>query len=341
MRSDGIFLNQNQANKLLELYEKKDFKRGSPKTVVSNSSAIDVHIDKLLKTIDVTAIRHKEIRVALDCCNGAGSVAMIKLLQKLGCKIEAINCNPNLSFPHDPEPIAENLTELINLVKSRHAAVGFALDSDADRLAIISEAGEPIGEELTLALAEKFVLMKNSLIEAERKIVVTNLSTTKAIDDIAQANGAITIRTKIGEVHVSEELKNLNGLIGGEGNGGVIYPAVGWNRDGLAGMALILNFLAESNKSLSQLVAEIPKYYMIKKKIDYKNRLVMEDFIDQMKGTFKKADLIMTDGIKVVLPHLWLHVRPSNTEPVLRIIAEGEDKKEVETLVDQVIKSLS
>ena len=341
MRDDGIFLNDPQMKKLIAIYEKKEFKKAAPRKVVSDNTAIDTHIKKVLKEVNLAAIRRRKLKVALDCCNGAGSVACLKLLQKLGCVVDALNCNPNLSFPHPPEPIPENLGDLCKAVRARRADIGFALDADADRLAIVSEEGVPIGEELTLALAEKHVLQEHALINAERKVIVINLSTSKTIEDIAKENGAITIRTKIGEVHVSEELKNLNGLIGGEGNGGVIYPAIGYNRDGLTGIALILDYLSSARKKISKLVAELPCYYMTKKKLECETQEAANQALEKIIENFNKEDLILTDGVKVVFPHLWLHVRASNTEPILRIIAEGKEKKEVNDLVGQVLKALA
>jgi len=338
MREDSIFLNENQARKLIKLYETKKFKKGKPKEIVTDASGIDVHIKKVLKIIKPGAIRRKRFRVALDCVNGAGSVACSKLLNRLGCRVESINCDVTKPFPHDPEPIAKNLKSLIKLIKQKKADIGFALDSDADRLAIVSEQGRPIGEELTLALAVRFILEKNQTLGSKKKLIVTNLSTTKAIDDIAREHEGLVIRTKIGEVHVAEQLKELKGLIGGEGNGGVIYPPVGFNRDALAAMAIILKLMAASRQSLSQLVAAIPKYYMIKEKRRCQSQSQADDFIEQVKDSFRKKNLILTEGVKVVLLNSWIHVRASNTEPIIRVIAEGRQKKEVKNLIKQVLK---
>jgi phosphomannomutase len=304
--------------------------------VVLDPSAIDRHIQRILRIIKPGPIRRKRFKVAIDCCNGAGSEISRKLLKNLGCKVEAINCDTSLPFPHPPEPVAENLRQLCRLVKSKKADIGFAFDSDADRLAIVSEKGKPVGEEITLALAVKF-LLKHSL---KKKIVVTNLSTTRAIDDIVREKGGILIRTKVGEVHVAEELKNLKGLIGGEGNGGVIYPLIGMNRDALAALALLLSYLAENNKSISDLIAEIPPYFMLKKKIKCRTQDAGEKFIEKVKESFRRKDLILTEGVKVVLPSGWVHVRASNTEPIIRIIAEGKTKSGAKNLIKQVLKPL-
>lgn len=340
VREDGIFLNEQQARQLIKIYETKAFIKGKPKSIISDPSGIDVHIRKVLKIIRPAAIREKRFRVALDCCNGAGSIACSKLLDRLGCKVESIHCNVNKPFPHNPEPVAQNLTDLIKLVKSKKADIGFALDSDADRLAIVSDQGKPLGEENTLVLAAKFVLQKYSSRSPKNKLVITNLSTTRAIDDIVRDEHGLVIRTKIGEVHVAEELKNLKGLIGGEGNGGVIYPPVGFNRDSLTGMALILNYLASSKKTISELAAELPSYFMVKKKVKCRSQEEADEFIEEAKQGFKRKNLILTEGVKVVLPNSWVHIRASNTEPIIRIIAEGRERREVKKLIKKVLNPL-
>jgi len=332
MRQDGIFLNEKQANEFLELYYNKDFITKEKQKVLTFDKALDIHIKKVLRQVKPKV---KKLKVAIDCCNGAGSVAAVNLLKKLGCTVFPLNCRLDLPFPHDPEPVAKNLTDLISLVKSKQADVGFALDSDADRLAIVSERGKAIGEELTLALVTKYLLAKNQKLPAKKKIIVSNLSTTKAIDDIAKEFKGLSIRTKIGEVHVAEELKKLKGLIGGEGNGGVIYPPVCFNRDSLTGIAIIISYLASSNKSLSALADEIPAYQTIKTKISCQDQQQANDYIEKVKEKFKKKDLILTEGVKVVVPDGWVHVRASNTEPILRIIAEAKTKADAERLIDQ------
>jgi len=336
MREDGIFLNEKQAKKLIDIYENKKFIKGKPKTLCHNPSAIEIHIKKILKIVNAGSIRRKKLKVAVDSCNGAGSEISLRLLQKLGCKISAINCNVFGAFPHPPEPIAENLKELCQLVKNKKLDIGFAFDSDADRLAIVTNEGKAAGEELTLALATKFILSQFRNHSKSEKIVVANLSTTQAIDDIAQSHGATVLRTKVGEVHVAEELKDLNGLIGGEGNGGVIYPPIGFNRDALTAMAMVLNLLAKARKNITEVIAEIPSYYTIKKKVECFSQDEASDIIEEIIEKFRGKDLVLTEGVKVILPQGWVHVRPSNTEPVLRIIAESQDKKEANKLIQKV-----
>jgi phosphoglucosamine mutase len=340
VRNDGIFLNEKQVSRLIEIYESKTFIKSEPKGVTENLEGIDTHLQKVLKIVDLDAIKKKNFSVALDCCNGAGSEICVKLLEKFGCKVHAINCDTSLPFPHSPEPIAENLSQLTELIKKEKVDIGFALDSDADRLAIISEDGNPIGEETTLALAVKTILERQNNNSSQKKIVVTNLSTTKTIDDIVKEHNGEVIRTKIGEVHIAEEIKNLNGLIGGEGNGGVIYPPVGFNRDGATAIALVLNYMATSGKSLKQLISELPSYYMLKEKIQCKDQKDVDLLIQKVHADFKGEELITTDGVKVVLPTSWVHVRASNTEPVIRIIAEAKEKNKAEDLIEKVLKPL-
>lgn len=341
LRWDGLFLNEKQATQLINIYRTKKFSFAQSRGVGTNNKAIDIHLKKILKTVKISAIRNKKFKVVVDCCNGAGSEIAIKLLNKLGCKVIPINCSYKLPFPHNPEPIPENLTELCAKVVESGAQIGFALDADADRLAIVSEEGRAIGEELTLVFATDFVFGQNHKATPRQKIAITNLSTTNALDDVVESYGGKLLRTKIGEIHVAEELKKLNALIGGEGNGGVIYPKVGYNRDAQTGMALILNLLATKNKSVSHLVREIPCYHTVKTKITCENKDQADDAIEKIKEIFKKNDLILTDGVKILLPSGWLHVRASNTEPVIRIIAESKSKKEAQTLVDQVLESIS
>ena len=336
MRGDGIFLNESEAGEFLKLYHAKEWRCAPPRGVSVNRTGLDVHIRKVLKAISGAAVKGAKLKVAFDGCNGAGSVAMVRFLEKLGCQVFAINCNTRLPFPHNPEPVAANLGELCELVKSRGADIGFAVDSDADRLAIVSNEGRASGEELTLALAAKFVLGHKAVMSAKKPIVVVNLSTSRVIDDICKEQDAVLIRTKVGEVNVTEELKGLNGLIGGEGNGGVIFPAVGFNRDSLSGAGLVLSLLAASKKKVSELVAQLPHYEMIKTKVECASRDEANDFMEQTKTAFKGYDLILTEGLKIVLPDSWIHIRPSNTEPIVRIIAEARSREQAEELIKKV-----
>ncbi|MFA4967951.1 MAG: phosphoglucosamine mutase [Candidatus Margulisiibacteriota bacterium] len=333
MRGDGIFLNETQAARFIKIYEEKKFRVAVSRGVEADRSGINTHISKVMKIVNPLPIRRKKLKVAVDACNGAGSVALVKLLEKLGCKVIGINIDTRLPFPHPPEPTAENLTELRQLVKDKKADIGFAMDSDADRLAVVSEEGKPVGEELTLALAVNYILGRHPFLSQNKKIVVINLSTTRAIDDICRAHRATCIRTRVGEVNVAEELKNLKGLIGGEGNGGVIFPRVGYNRDSLTAAALLLSCMAGSGKKLSALIREIPPYAMIKSKMECGNIDEANDLVEKAKFLFKGEDMILTEGVKVIFPDSWIHIRASNTEPIIRVIAEAGKKERAEGLI--------
>ena len=335
MRPDGVFLNESQGKKLLNIYRAKKFKEAKPCGIVIDRGAIDEHLRKVLEIVDAQLIRREKIKVGVDCCNGAGSIAFINLLHKLGCEVSAIHCELTQPFPHPPEPIPENLKELKKMVLDKKLDIGFALDSDADRLAIVSEKGKAIGEELTLVLAAKFVLSRCHRLSSGKKLLVTNLSTTQALEDVARAFGVQVLRTKIGEVHVAEKLIKSKGLIGGEGNGGVIYPKVCYNRDSLTAAALVLNFMAASGRSVSSLVQEIPAYHMIKRKVECTDQKAAHSFILRVKNNFKGERLVLTEGVKALCSDGWVHVRASNTEPIIRIFAESRKKAAAQKLISR------
>ncbi len=333
--SEGTFLKGQEVEEFLNIWRQKEFNLVNKdnlqyKESIDCKDAARRHIDKILNYINAEVIRKRKFTVALDSCNGAGSVITPMLLKELDCNVILINTEPNGLFPHNPEPIAENLKELCNIVKTKKAEIGFAQDADADRLAIVSEKGECIGEEYTLALAVQFVLKKKS------GIVVTNLSTTKAVDDIAQQYNSSVIRTKIGEINVVTEMKSNNAIIGGEGNGGVIVPEIVYGRDSLAGIGMILQHLAETKLSISQLVATIPQYKMVKKKLEYpENKINM--FLEKVKDKYKDESINLEDGIKINFEDSWVHIRPSNTEPIIRVIAEAKTLEEAEELCEDVL----
>jgi len=319
IRSDGCFLNSYQAEELLSVYHQGDYKKVREleiREVRKNEQGIPSHLKRILESYGPVKWNGRNFKVAIDCCNGAGSLMTPRLLERLGCEVVAINTTPNGIFPHPPEPVPQNLTDLCRLVKESGADVGFAQDADADRLAIVSEEGMPAGEENTLALAVKFVLSQ------ERGTVVTNLSTTQAIDDIAQAFGCRVIRTKIGEVNVTETMKKENALIGGEGNGGVIFPRINFARDSMVGIALVLHYMARCGVSISSLINELPKYYFVKQTVPYPSFRV-RSLLKQLQETYSGERLDQTEGLKILRPDAWAHIRSSNTEPIVRIVVEA------------------
>jgi phosphomannomutase len=272
-----------------------------------------------LAIVDKKAIAAKKINIVLDSVNGAGGPVTKKMLAELDCKVVAINDKPTGIFPHRPEPTAKNLTGLCEVVKKQASDIGFAQDPDADRLAIVDEAGTYIGEEYTLALAAKYVFSKKAGKAA------TNLSTSRMIDDIAEKAGGQVIRTAVGEANVAAAMREHNCIIGGEGSGGVIDLRVGPVRDSLVGIALVLQLMAETSKTISQLVSEIGGYYMSKGKF-VADESQARQILNLAKKTFADAKLNAMDGCRFDFDDAWLHLRASNTEPVMRIIVEAKDK---------------
>lgn len=331
----GLFLDAGERKKLLELYDKKEFKQVKVeeiKPVICDNSAVDRHLRRVLNFIKPGLIRKKKFKVAYDCCSGAGVVATAILMKKLGVKTVALNDKATGFFPHIPEPVPQNLKELCNAVKKNRCDIGFAQDPDADRLAIIDEKGRPIGEEYTLVLAVKFLLKSNKKPGA---IVVTNLSTTRAIDDVAEEFGAKVFRTAVGERNVVEKLLEEKALIGGEGSGGVILPAIHPCRDSFTAMALVLQYMTEEGRKLSEILAGMPQYKMIKKAIECslgEAQVVVKRLRE--KYSFEKINTV--DGLKIDFVDGWVHIRPSNTEPIVRIIAEGKSDEAAQKLVDKL-----
>jgi phosphomannomutase len=299
--------------------------------ITSNEQTDATHIDKVLTIVDKEAIAAKKFKAVLDSVNGAGGRVTKKMLAKLGCEVIAINDEPSGIFAHRPEPTARNLTGLCRIVKEKGADIGFAQDPDADRLAIVDEAGTYIGEEYTLALAAKYIFSR------ETGKAATNLSTSRMLDDIAEKAGGQVIRTAVGEANVAAAMLKHNCIIGGEGNGGVIDLRVGPIRDSLVGIALTLQLMAETGKTISQLVGEITGYYMSKDKFAA-DKSQAQQILKLAKKAFADAKLDTTDGCRFDFDDGWLHIRPSNTEPVVRVIAEATSKQAVRKYIDAVLK---
>ena len=331
--SEGIFLNKIQAAQLLDIYHQGDIEHisnGELKNIKKVDNAFDVHMKLLLNFLDVNIIRNAKLKVAFDCVNGAASSFTQTFLEELGCICFPINAEPNGIFPHKPEPVPENIGQLCDHVKKTGADIGFAQDPDADRLAIVNEKGEPIGEDYTLVLATKHLLEQNG----DKNTVVANVANTKAFDDIAIQYNAKIIHTAIGEINVTEKIIENNALIGGEGNGGVIVPAVHPCRDSFVGMGIILEMLAKNKTTVSGLMSKVPRYILIKKKFDMSasdaNKLVRAI---RNKKWPDDVSVNTIDGVRLDWKDKWALIRPSNTEPVVRVMAEAKSKKEAEDLV--------
>ena len=299
---------------------------------ITSSEQTDItHINKVLAIMDRDTIAEKKFKVILDSVNGAGGRITKRLLAEFGCDVYAINDEPTGLFAHAPEPIAENLKGLCEIVKTEGADIGFAQDPDADRLAIVDEKGSYIGEEYSLALSAKYIFSKKT------DKAATNLSTSRMIDDIAEKVGGQVIRTAVGEANVASAMFEHNCIIGGEGNGGVIDLRVGPIRDSLVGIALVLQLMAETGKTISQLADEIGGYYMSKDKFTADTSQAQQIF-DLSKKAFADAKLDTTDGCRFDFDDGWLHLRASNTEPVIRIIVEARDQRTAKKYVDTVLR---
>ncbi len=299
--------------------------------VTSNEQTDAVHIAKVLTIADNEAISARKFKVVLDSVNGAGGRVTKKMLTEFGCEVTAINDEPTGIFAHRPEPTAKNLTGLCKLVKKEEADIGFAQDPDADRLAIVDESGAYLGEEYTLALAAKYVFGRESGIAA------TNLSTSRMLDDIAKKAGGRVVRTAVGEANVAAAMLEHNCIIGGEGNGGVIDLRVGPIRDSLVGIALVLELMAETGKTVGQLAGEIKSYYMCKDKFAAEPAQARQ-ILNLAKKAFTSAKLDTTDGCRFDFDDGWLHIRASNTEPVMRVIVEAKNRKIAQKYIDAVLK---
>ena len=297
--------------------------------ITSDDRTDQVHIDKVLAIVNAEQIASKGYRVVLDSINGAGARVTKKLLTTLGCKVVAINDEPTGLFAHEPEPTAANLTELCEWVKREKADLGFAQDPDADRLAVVDEQGSYIGEEYTLALAAMHIFATNGGTAA------ANLSTSRMIDDVARRAGARVIRTPVGEANVANAMLDHKCVIGGEGNGGVIDLRVGPVRDSLVGIALVLQLMAETGKSMSQLVQEIGGYSMHKDKFAADSQQAAK-IMELATERFAEAVLNTADGRRFDFPDGWIHLRTSNTEPVMRVIVEARDEPAARRYIEAV-----
>ena len=326
LQSDGTFLTPEQCEKLFKAVDHNiSIVQPDSFGVVSDySTANEEHIEKVLAAmcIDTDNIRKNKFKVVIDCVNGAGSFILPMLCEKLGCEVITINCNGNGDFTRIPEPLAENLNQLEQKVLKVGADVGFATDPDGDRLSIVSNKGNAIGEEYTLVLAVK------NYLNYQKSIVATNLSTSMMLESIANE----TIRTKIGEAHVVQKMNELNIPIGGEGNGGVILKEVHLGRDSLVAISMILSLLSSSGKSISDEISNIPQYLMKKDKIPIDDKI---DF-DSLETIFDCNEINKVDGIKFIWPNKWIHIRKSNTEPIIRIFAEAKNQDEVNELINTI-----
>jgi phosphomannomutase len=358
---DGIFLDGVAGTRLRELATDSRIGRAAYDAlggVAPDPEAIERHLDAVLalRALDVRAIRRRRFRVALDTVRGAGGTVMPPLLERLGCRVAAINLETDGRFPRPPEPLPEHLKPLGALVRRHKADLGIAVDPDVDRLAVVDERGRAIGEDYTLAFAVRAVLGRaggrtgrravrppRPLGSARRPVVVCNLSTSLVVEDAAHACGAEVVRVPVGEAHVARKMLQVKAPIGGEGNGGVMYPALHVGRDAPVAAALVLALLARAGKTVSELVGTAPRYAIVKHKVERpKGRggtrnaeRGMEDVYAGLRHRFPEATADTQDGLRLAWRDRWLHVRPSGTEPIIRLIAEASSGSEAERLIEE------
>ncbi len=341
MNSDGIFLDDEENKRFWSIAESPARKYERWDTLGKHHadvSFIDKHIEVVLGLpyLDVGKIQQRKFKIVVDCINAAGGMIVPKMLRQLGCDVVELNCDVNGIFAHTPEPIPENLTSLCERVKFEKADLGIAVDPDVDRLVLVNEKGEPFNEEYTIATVVDFVLNEEKKIRPnEKQKVVVNLSTTRAVDDVAKKYSAEVLRSPVGEINVAKKMKHLSAVVGGEGSGGVILTQAHLGRDAMVGIGLILQHLTNYGGTLSELKATMPQYFISKDKIRLDGTDISKIF-NRFRERYENDGKINTDdGLKIDFADSWVHLRTSNTEPIVRIIAEAPTAKHAEQLVQQ------
>ncbi len=340
LNAHGEFISAKAGEEVLQIAEDKEIKYedvNSLGSYTSNDTYLDYHIEKILKLslVDVEAIKNRNFKVVIDCVNSTGGIAVPKLLKALGVEqVTELYCEPNGLFPHNPEPLPENLSELALTVKKTNADIGISVDPDVDRLALVCEDGNMFGEEYTLVAVADYIL-KNKIGNT-----VSNLSSTRALRDVTEKHGGEYFASAVGEVNVVQKMKEEKAVIGGEGNGGIIYPDLHYGRDALVGIALFLTHLAKFGKSASLLRASYPNYHISKKKIDLDASINIENLFDEIEAKYKSNKINKIDGVKIEFDKDWVHLRRSNTEPIIRIYAESGSETTSENIANQIMKDL-
>lgn len=339
----GLFLDAEENREFWAIADegKREYRHWSKVgKLITNNSLIDKHIELIEKLpfINKRKIRAKKFIVVLDSVNAAGGIIMPRLLERFGCEVIKLNCDVSGVFAHTPEPLPENLTQLREAVKKHKADFGIAVDPDVDRLVLITEKGEPFSEEYTVAHCVQVVLSKRKRTKGAK--VVVNLSTTRAVEDIAAKFGANVVRTPVGEINVAKRMRELNATVGGEGSGGVILPDVHLGRDAPVGAALTLQHMAEFGGTLSELKASLPQYFITKGKVELSHGSPDQVLATLQRENEDKARITTDDGLKLDFEESWVHLRKSNTEPIIRIIAEAKTKQGADDLVSEFTKRI-
>ncbi len=332
----GEFISAADGKEILNLIESGEVVYAEVEqlgTITKKLGYIQKHIDIIfnIDLVNLNLIREKNFKIVVDCINSTGAISVIPLLEQLGCEVIAINSEVNGKFAHNPEPLPENLTELSASVLKNKANLGIAVDPDVDRLALVCEDGEMFGEEYTLVAVADYILSKRG-----SGNTVSNLSSTQALRDITQKYNGSYSASAVGEVNVVQMMKDTNAIIGGEGNGGIIFPELHYGRDALVGIAFILSFLAESNKTLSALRRSYPNYIIIKDKIQLTEDINLNELLENLKGKYQNYPQNTIDGLKIFVDNNWIHLRASNTEPIIRIYTESESEVTAENLAKKI-----
>ncbi len=340
LNEKGEFLSANEGEKILNFAETEDFSFAEVDnlgSVIEKNNYLDIHIQQIinLPLVDVDAIKKANFKIAVDAVNSVGGIAIPKLLRAIGVDdVIELYCEPNGVFPHNPEPLPEHLTEISKVVKEQKAHLGFVVDPDVDRLAIVNEDGTMFGEEYTLVAVSDYILQN------KKGNTVSNLSSSRALRDVTNNHGGDYFASAVGEVNVVESMKANNAVIGGEGNGGVIYPDLHYGRDALVGIALFLTHLAQSGKKCSGLRSKYPEYVIAKKKMELTPQINVDQILNSIKNKFNDQEINDIDGVKIDFDKGWVHLRKSNTEPIIRIYAESRDLNSANQLADKIINEI-
>lgn len=341
LNSKGEFISAEEAGKVLEIAEKQQFEYAEINALgkySEDNTYIQKHIDAILKLplVDVKAIAEKKFKIVVDAVNSSGGFAVPMLLKALGvAEIIELNCEPTGQFAHNPEPLPEHLTELSSTVKSKKAHLGICVDPDVDRLALVGEDGAMFGEEYTLVAVADYVLKHH-----KKGNTVSNLSSTRALKDITEKAGGKYSASAVGEVNVVTMMKETKAVIGGEGNGGIIYPELHYGRDAMVGIALFLTSLAKSGKSCTALRMSFPNYIISKNKVDLTKDINPDLVLEKIKDKYKKFPINTVDGVRIDFDEEWIHLRKSNTEPIIRIYAESKSETTARNLTMKIIKDI-
>lgn len=339
LNEKGEFLNGEEGAKILEIAESNSIEFANVDDlgeITVNDAYIDLHIDEILdsKWVDVEAVKAANFKVVVDAVNSTGGIAIPRLLEAMGVEVVKLYCEPNGQFPHNPEPLKEHLGDICKLVVEENADFGIVVDPDVDRLAFIDEKGNMFGEEYTLVAVADYILGK------EKGNTVSNLSSSRALRDVTEKHGGTYQASAVGEVNVVTLMKETQAIIGGEGNGGIIFPEFHYGRDSLVGAALFLTHLAEKKITVSQLREEYPAYFMSKNKIQLTPELDVDAILVEMEKKYANEEVSTVDGVKIDFPNNWVHLRKSNTEPIIRIYTEAKSQQEADDLADKIMMEI-